>query len=72
MIEAIIGTIPVMIVGGFAMKVAERTLPASNCFNPGRKVRSGGRGRGLARGRGRGPIGRPSRLPFGNFSNVGL
>jgi len=29
------------------------------CKTPGQKIRSGGRGRGLAKGRGRGPIGRP-------------
>ena len=32
------------------------------CATPGRKVRSGGMGRGLARGRGMGPRG----IPFGN------
>lgn len=29
------------------------------CQTPGLKVRSGGRGRGMARGRGLGPMGRP-------------
>ncbi len=29
------------------------------CKTPGMKIRSGGKGRGLARGRGRGPIGIP-------------
>lgn len=29
------------------------------CRTPGLRIRSGGRGRGLARGRGLGPMGRP-------------
>jgi len=31
------------------------------CSTPGRKIRSGGKGRGLARGKGRGPLGMPIR-----------
>ena len=29
------------------------------CKTPGKKIRSGGKGRGLARGNGRGPLGVP-------------
>ena len=32
---------------------------AAGCTNPGSKQRSGGRGRGLARGKGKGPMGVP-------------
>jgi len=39
---------------------SERTLGGKGlCLTPGMKIRSGGRGRGLARGRGMGPIGIP-------------
>lgn len=31
------------------------------CKTPGRKIRSKGKGRGLARGKGHGPIGKPFR-----------
>jgi len=72
MLEALVGTIPVIVVGGLAMKMTERVLPSRGCPTPGRKIRSKGRGRGLARGRGRGPIGSPRGLGFGNFSNLGI
>lgn len=39
-----------------------------DCLTPGMKIRSGGRGRGLARGRGRGPIG----TPFGGECGTGV
>lgn len=49
-----------------AMKKAIRRRKAarakSGCKTPGRKIRSKGKGRGLARGKGRGPIG----FPFGS------
>jgi len=35
------------------------------CETPGLRLRSGGRGRGLARGRGLGPIGWPKSSPWG-------
>ena len=42
-----------------------------SCATPGRKIRSGGRGRGLARGQGRGPIGTPAGLETpGVFSGM--
>ena len=70
--DALIGVLPVMMVGGLAMKMSERMFPAQNsCATPGRKIRSKGRGRGLARGKGRGPIGRPrAGMGFGNFSSL--
>lgn len=50
------------------------------CETPGMKIRSKGKGRGLARGGGKGPIGIPFQskglrkagLKFGNFYNVGF
>jgi len=35
------------------------------CKTPGKKIRSGGKGRGLARGGGRGPIGVPYKAKKG-------
>jgi len=43
---------------GIPKPTKEDYQAAAGCPTPGRRVRSGGRGRGLARGRGRGPIGR--------------
>ena len=72
--DAMIGVLPVMMVGGLAMKMSEGLFPRSgNCATPGRRIRSKGRGRGLARGGGRGPIRRPrAGTGFGNFSNLGI
>ena len=42
------------------------------CPTPGRKIRSGGKGRGLARGRGFGPIGGMGRGRGSRFSNIGF
>lgn len=72
-LDALVGVLPVMLVGGLAMKMSDRLLGsrgAGTCDTPGRKIRSGGRGRGLAIGRGRGPIGRGGGLGFGSFSNL--
>ena len=76
-LDQITGLIPVAIGAGIVLKVTEKALPQNGCATPGRRIRSGGMGRGLARGRGRGPIGRSykrsrSPLGFGDFSNVGL
>ena len=76
-LDQITGLIPVTLASGIVLKVTKEALPQNGCATPGRRIRSGGMGRGLARGRGRGPIGRPYRrsrspLGFGDFSNVGL
>ena len=39
----------------------KETAENSLCLTPGMKIKSGGMGRGLARGRGRGPINVPYR-----------
>lgn len=41
-------------------QVIQQTVGAEECDMPGSKIRSQGRGRGLARGAGRGPMGRPT------------
>lgn len=40
------------------------------CSTPGRKIRSKGLGKGLARGRGLGPVGLPNKLPRGRGFGV--
>lgn len=78
MLSGLVGVLPVIVVGGLAMKMTDSMFNqrGSSCPTPGRKIRSKGMGRGLARGGGRGPIGRPHRagsgLGFGNFSNLRL
>ena len=39
----------------------KRKKRKNTCKTPGRKIRSKGRGKGLARGKGRGPVGRPTK-----------
>lgn len=79
-LNAMMGIIPVAIGAGIALKVTEAAFGQARrqgCPTPGRKIRSQGRGRGLARGQGCGPVGRPygyrrSGMGFGNFSNIGM
>ena len=69
-LNSMVGVLPVMMVGGLAMKISDRMFDQepNPCPTPGRKIRSRGRGRGLARGRGRGPIGTPRRGSTGRIS----
>ena len=63
-------------VRGNVYKIAEdftSGLRKGACPTPGARIRSGGRGRGLARGRGIGPVGNPfkqTRPGSGNFDNI--